>query len=134
VTSWAVGDELLPRTDPPLTVTDFVRYQGASGDMNPVHHDQQAAEAVGYDRPLAVGMLAAGRLATYLTDVFGPRAVRTVEVRFSASAWPGDALTYSARVVDVVAKDGGRELTVEAVCTTPQGDVHVGGTARFHLD
>ena len=24
----------------PLSRTDFVRYQGASGDMNPVHHDE----------------------------------------------------------------------------------------------
>ncbi len=27
----------------PLTRTDFVRYQGASGDMNPVHHDETFA-------------------------------------------------------------------------------------------
>ena len=29
----------------PLTRTDFVRYQGASGDMNPVHHDEVFARA-----------------------------------------------------------------------------------------
>ncbi|WP_373068601.1 MaoC/PaaZ C-terminal domain-containing protein [Gemmatimonas sp.] len=133
MTAWRIGDELPPRTDAPLTVTEFVRYQGASGDMNPVHHDQVAAEAVGYDRPLAVGMLGAGRLAAYLTDTFGPRAVRAFAVRFSAPAWPGDALTYKARVVDVVEVDDGHELVLEATCTTACGDVHVGGTARFRV-
>ena len=37
----------------PLTRTDFVRYQGASGDMNPIHHDEPFARAAGFDGPLA---------------------------------------------------------------------------------
>ena len=36
----------------PLTRTDFVRYQGASGDMNPLHHDEIFARAAGYDAPV----------------------------------------------------------------------------------
>ena len=52
----------------PLTRTDFVRYQGASGDMNPLHHDETFARAAGYDAPVAVGMLNAGLLGTYATD------------------------------------------------------------------
>ena len=30
-----------------LTRTDFVKYAGASGDFNPIHHDQGFAEASG---------------------------------------------------------------------------------------
>jgi acyl dehydratase len=29
----------------PVTATDIVRYQGASGDMNPIHHDDDFARA-----------------------------------------------------------------------------------------
>src|SRR5262249_50099258 len=46
----------------PLTRTDFVRYQGASGDMNPLHHDEEFARAAGFSAPLAVGMFGAGAL------------------------------------------------------------------------
>ena len=40
VQSLAVGQEAEPRTFPPLTRTDFVKYQGASGDFHPLHHDE----------------------------------------------------------------------------------------------
>ncbi len=36
----------------PLTRTDFVRYQGASGDMNLIHHDEPFAQA---DTPVPRG-------------------------------------------------------------------------------
>ena len=44
-----VGAEATPRSDSPLKITDFVRYQGASGDMNPIHHDVGYARKAGYD-------------------------------------------------------------------------------------
>ena len=39
------GARVEPRVLGPLTRTDFVRYQGASGDMNPIHHDETVARA-----------------------------------------------------------------------------------------
>src|SRR6478609_3004077 len=38
-----IGAEAPPDTYPPLTRTDFVKYQGASGDFHPLHHDEQYA-------------------------------------------------------------------------------------------
>ena len=43
----AVGTALEPQEYGPLTLTDFVRYQGASGDFNPIHHDTAFAQAAG---------------------------------------------------------------------------------------
>ena len=40
----------------PISRTDIVRYQGASGDFNPVHHDELFARAAGYPAPLGIGM------------------------------------------------------------------------------
>ena len=88
-----VGEELPHFTDKPLTVTDFVRYQGASGDMNPIHHDTEFAQRSGFPTPFAVGMLQAGVLATYLTDRFGASAIRRFKVKWKEQAWPGDVLT-----------------------------------------
>ena len=66
-----VGYELPPYTTPPVTRTDFVRYQGASGDVNPAHHDDEFARAAGFPSAFAPGMYAAGVLGTYLTDSLG---------------------------------------------------------------
>ena len=83
----------------PLTRTDFVRYQGASGDMNPVHHDETFARAAGYPAPLGVGMFHAGVMATWATDWLGAENVRRFKVRWKEPVWPGDVLVFTGRVV-----------------------------------
>ncbi|WP_068182975.1 MaoC/PaaZ C-terminal domain-containing protein [Mycobacterium sp. UM_CSW] len=131
--SVVVGYSPPPRTDKPLKVTDFVRYQGASGDMNPIHHDPEYAARAGYDQVFAVGMLAAGRLATYVTDWLGPENVRKFGVRFKEQAWPGDELTYTATVVDSRTDENERVVDLDLVCTRHTGGVHLTGWATVAL-
>jgi acyl dehydratase len=118
-------------TDTPLTITDFVRYQGASGDMNPIHHDPAFAAAAGYPSPFAVGMLQAGVLGTYATDWLGAENLRRFRVQFREQAWPGDELTYSGSVVDEREEDGQRVVDVELLCTRQTGGTHLKGWATF---
>ena len=127
----AVGDERAPFVDAPLTVTDFVRYQGASGDMNPIHHDSSFAQRAGYPTPFAVGMLQAGILSTYATDWLGPENLRSFKVQFREQAWPGDELTYAGTVVAVRDGAGERLADVELSCTRQTGGVHLKGWATF---
>jgi acyl dehydratase len=126
-----VGEELPHFTDKPLTVTDFVRYQGASGDMNPIHHDTEFAQRSGFPTPFAVGMLQAGVLATYLTDRFGASAIRRFKVKWKEQAWPGDVLTYSAVVVGTRQEDGQSLVDLEASVTRQTGGIHLLGWATF---
>lgn len=80
--------------DQPLTLTRFVRYQGASGDFNPIHHDSAFAAAAGYPAPLAIGMLAAGLAASLLQAHADMTRLRRYRVRWHAPAWPGDRLRF----------------------------------------
>ncbi|MGI5184292.1 MaoC/PaaZ C-terminal domain-containing protein [Dactylosporangium sp. CA-152071] len=111
----------------PLTRTDLVRYQGASGDFNPIHHDELFALAAGMPAPLSLGMLQAGFLATWATDRFGAAAVRSFRVRFAAQVFPGDTVTCDGTVVR---QDEG-SFDVEMTCTTQDGTVAVYGWATF---
>ena len=52
--------ERLPERKFEVTLTDVVRYAGASGDFNPLHHDEAAARAAGMDGAFAHGMFSAG--------------------------------------------------------------------------
>ena len=115
----------------PLTRTDFVRYQGASGDMNPVHHDEVFARAAGYEAPLGVGMFHAGVMATWATDWLGPENVRRFKVRWKEPVWPGDVLTITGLVANRTEKDGERRVEVEIVCTRQTGGVAAQATAVF---
>jgi acyl dehydratase len=65
VTVPTVGDRAKPRQFGPLTRTDFVKYQGASGDFHPLRHDETYAHAAGFPSVFSVGMLQAGLLAAY---------------------------------------------------------------------
>jgi len=127
------GTEREPLVDDPLTVTDFVRYQGASGDMNPIHHDTAFAQRAGYPGPFAVGMLQAGILGSYVTEWLGPENVRRFRVQFREQAWPGDVLTYTGRVVAKRHEGGERLVDVELACTRQTGGVHLKGWATFVL-
>ena len=50
-----VGDEL-PERIIPLTRQDLVNYAGVSGDLNPIHWDDEIAKLVGLDTAIAHGM------------------------------------------------------------------------------
>jgi acyl dehydratase len=126
-----VGTEPAPFTDDPLTRTDFVRYQGASGDMNPIHHDEEFARKSGFPTVFAVGMLQAGILASYATDWLGGANVRRFKVQFREQAWPGDVLTYAGRVAGKREENGERLVDVDLSATRQTGGVHLKGWATF---
>lgn len=128
-----VGRELDAMVDRPLTITDFVRYQGASGDMNPIHHDTEFAVKSGYPGPFAVGMLQAGVMATYLTDRFGTDSVRRFKVQFREQAWPKDVIVYRGVVVALRETGGERLAELELTATREAGGVHLRGWATVRV-
>jgi acyl dehydratase len=125
------GHEAPAFVDDPLTITDFVRYQGASGDMNPIHHDTEFARRAGYAGPFAVGMLQAGVMASYVTDWLGLANIRRFKVQFREQAWPGDVISYRAVVVARRVEGHYRFVDVELSATRQTGGVHLRGWATF---
>lgn len=90
----------------PLTRTDLVRYAGASGDMNPLHHDEAYAREAGFDTVMTHGMLSAGLLSSFLRQWAGRRHVRRFRVRFVAPVWPGDTLVASGQQIGPAIEHG----------------------------
>ena len=115
----------------PITRTDFVRYQGASGDMNPIHHDEPFARSAGYPAPLAVGMFQAGALMSWAAAWLGPDNVRRTRIRWKEQVWPGDSLRFTARVVRRYQEADERRVDLELECTRAGGGVAVQGWATF---
>ncbi|GAA1002344.1 MaoC-like dehydratase [Acrocarpospora pleiomorpha] len=97
----------------PLTRTDFVRYAGAGGDFNPIHHDETFARAAGYPAVFGHGLLTAGILGGYAASWLGRRNLRRFSVRYVDQVWPGDTLVLSGEVLGCQsAPDGGTEVEV----------------------
>jgi acyl dehydratase len=110
----------------PLTLTDLVRYAGASGDFNRLHHDEAYAKAAGLPGVMAHGMLSAGLLGSFVTRWFGPGSVRRFKVRFREKVFVGDRLSAEGRVVGEIA--GGYAL--ELALKRDDGVAVVTGTAE----
>ncbi|MEV0084756.1 MaoC/PaaZ C-terminal domain-containing protein [Saccharopolyspora sp. NPDC050642] len=128
------GQEAPPRVFPSLTRTDFVKYQGASGDFHPLHHDEIYARESGFPSVFSVGMLQAGMLATYVTDWLGVEEIRRFKVRFVEQMWPGDELHCSAKVTAVSPEPGGgTRVVAELRALRQNGSPALTGEAEFVL-
>lgn len=128
------ASELEPKAFGPLTRTDFVRYQGASGDFNPIHHDEGYAQSAGFPTVFSVGMLQAGLLATYCTDLYGPDNVRRFAFQFREQVWPDDVLTCAGTVVRTYEQDGEQRVDLDLTVTRQTGGVAVRGEATFAVN
>ncbi|MFM7616858.1 MAG: MaoC/PaaZ C-terminal domain-containing protein [Actinomycetes bacterium] len=126
----AIGTALPTREYGPLTLTDFVRYQGASGDFNPIHHDTAFARAAGFPEPFSVGMLQAGILGSYATDLLGAANVRRFSVSFREQVWAGDVLVCTGEVVDRH-EDGERRVDLRLEVLRRDGGTAIRGEATF---
>jgi acyl dehydratase len=76
----------------PITQTEIVRYQGASGDFNPVHHDPAAATRAGWPAVLVPGLYPAAVLSDLATELYGAERIRSLDLRFVSPSWLGDRL------------------------------------------
>ena len=107
----------------------FVKYAGASGDFNPMHHDDTIATQVGNPSVFGHGMLTAGLMARVVKDWFGPEAMRRFQVRFAKQVWPGDTITFKALVAGKREEDGQRLVDLECTATNQDGVAVLTGTA-----
>ncbi|MFE7075195.1 MaoC family dehydratase [Streptomyces sp. NPDC057620] len=124
-----VGDRPPPRRVGPLTQTHIVRFAGAGGDFNPLHHDGAFAATAGFDRPIAMGQLTAALLAAWLTDWCGVENLREYGVRFTAPLAIGDVVELSGEVTSLAPGDDARTLATMELAATRDGATLVSGRA-----
>lgn len=112
-----VGDEL-PGFSMTFTRDDLVAYAHASGDMNPIHRDEDFARSVGLPDVIAHGMLTMGRAIKVVTDwVVDPTCVIDYSVRMTRPVVvpvesDGVTVEFSAKVA---ALDENRTARVELI-------------------
>jgi acyl dehydratase len=130
----APGTTAPPRDFGPLTRQMFVRYAGASGDLNPMHYDDTMARAAGHPSVFSQGMHQSALLATFATDWLGAECLRRFQVRFREQVWPDDVLTCTGTIETVTEQpDGSRLVTAALTCARQTGAIAISGSADFLL-
>ena len=114
----------------PVTQTDIVRFAGAGGDFNPLHHDPDFAAAAGFERPIAMGQFTAALLAAWLTDWCGAENLLSYEVRFSSPLRIGDTIELGGSIVGSEHTDDGLCLATLELYANREDTVVVSGIAR----
>jgi acyl dehydratase len=71
-------------------------YANASGDLNPIHLDDDFARSVGLPGVIAHGLLQMGILAVVAQLATGGRPLRRLRCRFAGMVEPGDTVTFTA--------------------------------------
>lgn len=128
----AVGDEAPVRTHK-LTRTDLVRYAGASGDFNPMHHDEVLAKAAGQPSVFGHGMFSMGMLGSALTDYVGVGNVTRYQVRFVRQTWPDEQLSTRIVVTATREEDGRHLVDLDVALANADGEQKVVGQATAVL-
>ena len=128
--AWKVGDELEVQTLPPITRLQLIKYAGASGDFNPIHTIDAAAEEAGLPGIIAHGMLTLATMGLLFSPYLEDGYVKELKARFSGMVFLGDELSIGGRVLDAVDYDEGSPYTFE-VSARKGEDVVASGTVGF---
>jgi len=113
------GDDL-----PELRVTPdkylTVRYAGASGDFNPIHIDEEFAQAVGLPGKILHGLWTMAQVARAQTEAGGgPESLRRLSVQFRGMGFPEQELIVRSTVrevadgvakIDTTAEQSGKKI------------------------
>ncbi|MBR3241723.1 MAG: MaoC family dehydratase N-terminal domain-containing protein [Parasporobacterium sp.] len=107
-----------------VTITEDMMdaFRSLTGDVNPLHADNDFAKEKGYDGKVCFGMLTASFLST-LAGVYLPgkySLIQSVEVKFSKPVFPGEELEISGKVTEK--NDTFRFIKVKAEAKTVSGE------------
>jgi acyl dehydratase len=123
---WSVGDELGVRTLPPVDRARLAQYAQASGDSNPIHLSDAAAEEAGLPGIIAHGMLTVASMGLLFSPYLEHGYVKTFRSRFSGMVFLGNVLRVGGRVRGVEETPEGRLYTFEVDATREEGTVASG--------
>ena len=124
----AEGDEA-PELAHVLTRTDLVAYAGASGDYNPMHHDEVKAVAAGQPSVFGHGMFSMGFLGTAITDYVGVGNIRRYRARFAKQTWPDEELRTRIVVTGKRTEGGDHLIDLDVRLQNAEGEAKVVGEA-----
>nr|WP_294550215.1 MaoC/PaaZ C-terminal domain-containing protein [uncultured Rhodopila sp.] len=133
--SLKVGDTHSERVVENLTRTQIVQYAGASGDYNPLHHDEiYTTQVAGYPSIFAHGMLTMGLTGKVVTDFAGDGTLTRFGVRFTNQVWPGDTLDAKATVLAVREENGQHYVDLAVSTVNQDGKEVMSGSATARID
>ncbi|MCX4096707.1 MaoC/PaaZ C-terminal domain-containing protein [Nocardia sp. alder85J] len=125
-----VGAQLEARRIGPITQTDIVRFAGAGGDFNPLHHDHDHAVRAGLPGVISMGQMQTGMLAAWLTDLVHVEHLLSYSVRFASPLRIGEILDLEGTVDEI---DPATAVATVSLYAKAADRVVISGRARVRI-
>jgi len=133
-----VGNKMPVYTSSPITRTHLVRYAGASGDFNPLHHDQTFVKMIGRKNVIAHGMLIMGIAGEAITYWIENKYIRKFNARFLSMTEPADlddmgntkdraTIIVSGEVVKKFEENGEKRIQCDIIAQDALGSKKLSG-------
>jgi len=127
-----VGDAMPVFTSAPITRTQLVRYAGASGDFNPLHHDETFAKAIGMESVIAHGMFIMGIAGEAITSWIDNKYLRKFSTHFLSMTQPVNlddfantqdraTIIVSGKVIEKYEENGEKRIRCEIIAQDALG-------------
>jgi acyl dehydratase len=127
---WGPGASLPTIERGPIDRPQIARFAAAVEDFNPIHVDEEFAKKIGFPSVIAHGPLSLAFLAQVLGKAFGPENIRGVSAQFRSPVFPGDTLTVTGSVTEVLDRDGERRARCELRLSRAGDQVVATGTGE----
>lgn len=116
-----------------ISENDVDEFAKVTGDMNPMHMDDEYAKNTQFGGRIAHGMISAGLISAVLgMKIPGPGAIYLGQtLKFVAPVHFDDELTASAEVIDIVQKKHFKIATLKTEVTNQDGKVVTEGDATI---
>lgn len=131
--AWQKGQELPTMTLPPVTRLQLIKYAGASGDFNPIHTIDEAAEQAGLPGVIAHGMLTMATMGRLFTPYLDRGFIQSFYTRFAGMVFVGDVLTISGKVVEIRSTEEGELVSFDVFAQNQKEQVVAKGSVDFLL-
>jgi acyl dehydratase len=114
-----------------LTKEDIQLFAIMSGDISPIHVDEEYAKSDMFQKIIAHGMWGGALISTLLgTKLPGPGAIYLGQtLRFRRPVAPGDTITVTATAI--AKKPEKRRITFECQCVNQHGEIVISGEAEI---
>jgi len=133
-----VGNKMPVYTSAPITRTHLVRYAGASGDFNPLHHDETFIKMIGSKNVIAHGMLIMGIVGEAITSWIENKYLRRFNTRFLSMTEPADlddmentkdraTIIVSGEVVKKYEENGEKRILCDIIAQDALGSKKLSG-------
>jgi acyl dehydratase len=131
--AWQKGQELPAVTLPPVTRLQLIKYAGASGDFNPIHTIDEAAEQAGLPGVIAHGMLTMATMGRLFTSYLDRGFIQRFYTRFVDMVFVGDVLTIGGKVVETRSTEVGELVSFDVFAKNQKEEVVAKGSVDFLL-